>query len=79
MKYRIYNFDESGISTMITRGISDSDNLIPLLFIFPRFHFKNHVTVGDLEGNLGVTKKTGRINSSIFLAMMKYPRENTIF
>lgn len=97
---RIYNFDESGISTVLNtpkvlaeknqkqigqlvsaeRGelvtfggiISASGNTIPPLFIFPRVHFKDHFLAGAPEGSLGVATKSGWINSSIFLEVLKH-------
>ncbi|KAG5882844.1 hypothetical protein JTB14_022355 [Gonioctena quinquepunctata] len=102
---RIYNFDESGISTVLStpkvlaeknqkqigqlvsaeRGvlvtfggiISASGNTIPPLFIFPRVHFKDHFMAGAPEGSLGVANKSGWINSSIFLEVLKYIQKKT--
>lgn len=102
---RIYNFDESGISTVLStpkvlaeksqkqvgqlvsaeRGelvtfggiISASGNTIPPLFIFPRVHFKDHFMAGAPEGSLGVATKSGWINSSIFLEVLKHIQNKT--
>ncbi|KAG7300114.1 hypothetical protein JYU34_015655 [Plutella xylostella] len=102
---RIYNFDESGISTvmatpkvlaeksqkqigqlvsaergeLVTFGgiISASGNTIPPLFIFPRVHFKDHFMAGAPEGSLGVATKSGWINSSIFLEVLKHIHKKT--
>lgn len=102
---RIYNFDESGISTVLStpkvlaeknqkqigqlvsaeRGelvtfggiISASGNTIPPLFIFPRVHFKDHFMAGAPEGSLGVATKSGWINSSIFLEVLKHIQKKT--
>ncbi|XP_047123036.1 uncharacterized protein LOC124806312 [Hydra vulgaris] len=102
---RIYNFDESGVSTVMTtpkvltqknlkqigqlvsaergelvtfRGIiSASGNTIPPLFIFPRVHFKDHFMEGGPEGSLGMATKSGWINSSIFLEVLKHIKLKT--
>lgn len=102
---RIYNFDESGISTvletpkiladkkqkqigqlvsaergeLVTFGgiISASGNTIPPLFIFPRVHFKNHFMSGAPEGSLGVATKSGWVNSTIYLEVLKHIQKKT--
>lgn len=103
---RIYNFDESGISTVLNtprvlaeknqkqigqlvsaeRGelvtfggiISASGNTIPPLFIFPRVHFKDHFMTGAPEGSLGIATKSGWINASIFLEVLKHIQKKSL-
>lgn len=97
---RIFNFDESGISTVLNtprvladksqkqigqlvsaeRGelvtfggiISASGNTIPPLFIFPRVHFKDYFLEGAPDGSLGVATRSGWINSTIFIDVLKH-------
>ncbi|XP_022834564.1 uncharacterized protein LOC111362220 [Spodoptera litura] len=103
---RIFNYDESGISTVLStpkiladksqkqvgqivsaeRGelvtfggiISASGNTIPPLFIFPRVHFKDHFIEGTPEGSLGVATRSGWINSSIFVDVLKHIQKHTL-
>lgn len=103
---RIFNYDESGISTVLStpkifaeksqkqvgqivsaeRGelvtfggiISASGNTIPPLFIFPRVHFKDHFIEGAPEGSLGVATRSGWINSSIFVDVLKHIQKHTL-
>ena len=46
-------------------------------FIFPRVHFKDYFLVGAPEGSLGVATKSGWINSSIFLEVLKHMKRKT--
>ncbi|XP_044762023.1 uncharacterized protein LOC123319221 [Coccinella septempunctata] len=103
---RIFNYDESGISTVLStpkifadksqkqvgqivsaeRGelvtfggiISASGNTIPPLFIFPRVHYKDHFLEGAPEGSLGVATRSGWINSSIFVDVLKHIQKHTL-
>ncbi|KAG5870015.1 hypothetical protein JTB14_008992 [Gonioctena quinquepunctata] len=83
---RIYNFDESGISTVLStpKVLAEknqkqiaSGNTIPPLFIFPKVHFKDHFMAGAPEGSLGVANKSGWINSGIFLEVLKHIQKKT--
>ncbi|KAG5880093.1 hypothetical protein JTB14_011596 [Gonioctena quinquepunctata] len=66
-------------SELVTFGgiISASGNTIPPLFISPRVHFKDHFMAGAPEGSLGVANKSGWINSSIFLEVLKHIQKKT--
>ena len=103
---RIFNYDESGITTVLStpkiladksqkqvgqivsaeRGelvtfggiILASGNTIPPLFIFPRVHFKDHFIEGAPEGSLGVATRSGWINSSIFVDVLKHIQKHTL-
>lgn len=64
---------------LVTFGgiITGIGNTIPPVFVFPRVHYKNHFLNGAPEGSLGLSSRSGWINSNLFLEVLKHIQKHS--
>ncbi|KAJ8927483.1 hypothetical protein NQ314_020055 [Rhamnusium bicolor] len=71
---RIYNIDESGISTVLPcpRVIAETGNALPPAIIFPSVRYKDYFLNGAPTGSLGLASKSGWMTSPFFVDLLKH-------
>ncbi|GBP61757.1 hypothetical protein EVAR_31085_1 [Eumeta japonica] len=64
---------------LVTFGgiITGTGNSIPPVYVFPRVHFKSHFLNGAPEGSLGLSSRSGWINSELFIEVLKHIQKHT--
>lgn len=63
---------ERAVNTTMLTFISAGGTQIPPVFVFRRKSFKPEMTRGGLTGRLGLTHRSGSINSETFLESLKH-------
>lgn len=64
---------------LVTFGgiIIGTGNSIPPVYVFPRVHYKSHFLNGASEGSLGLSSRSGWINSELFIEVLKHIQKHT--
>lgn len=59
---------------LVTFGgiITGIGNTIPPISVFPRVRYKDYFLLGAPQGSLGLSSRTGWINSDLFLEVLKH-------
>lgn len=69
----IFNLDETSTTTVVTcYNLLRCSQAIPIIMVYPRKHFKQHMIKGVPTGLLGLATPTGWMNSELFTEVMKH-------
>ncbi|KAG5881881.1 hypothetical protein JTB14_008694 [Gonioctena quinquepunctata] len=57
--------------------ITATGNSVPPIYIFPRFHYKDHFLKGAPEGSLGLATESGWMNADLFINASQHLMKHT--